>query len=866
MTDAHVSDPKRSSAGPQIPSTEQGAATLQPARKPEELAAAGLRDYAPFTPDELSSLARAEEHDELMGQQRAVDAIRMAIGIAAPGYNVYVSGLRTRQEREAVLRILREKATTMPTPGDWAYVNNFRNPEAPTAIYLKPGEGAELRTRMREVVALVIEQLPKAFRREDFDRERAALRDKYNRRAQELFNGLEAKARERGFVIQPAPGGQIILIPMVGGKMPESPEALSRELAALPEAEREKLQQAQSELQDEIANTMMRQQEMMRELFEDIRSIERDFARRLIEPAIDALKRRFENPQVSSYLDDVLQNMLDHLDRFRGPVEPRPDGLPPGPVPRLGPDGDGRFFEYEVNVLVENVGKTGAPVVNEDAPTYRNLFGTIERWLDPFGRSGTNFTRIIPGSFLKAHGGFLVFDIEDAVVEPGVWKTLKRSLKTGRVTLETLEPFPFFGTSGLKPEPIEVNTKVIVIGGPQLFSLLEFYDPDFPELFKVKAAIRPVVDADKEAAARYVARVRKLVRHESLPDFSGPALKRMVEFGMRMAGDRDRVLSMMEPIDDLTREAAYFARAEGAVGVGAEHVERALKERMLRLNFIEEEIRRLIAKRVLVVEVSGARVGQINGLAVYDAGGYSFGRPSRVTATVALGQAGVINIEREVRLSGSTHDKGIMILSGYLRWRFGQERPVAMTASICFEQSYSGIDGDSASSTELYALLSALSGIPIRQDIAVTGSVDQHGMVQAIGGVNEKVSGFFRVCKAIGLTGSQGVMLPRANISNLMLDPEIVEAIELGRFHLYPIDDIDQGIELLTGVKAGTINEPGTINYLVAERLRAMGEALRERTAETRVIHETALPPPTSPGPPPPPPGPPPATYPFRRG
>jgi predicted ATP-dependent protease len=365
-----------------------------------------------------------------------------------------------------------------------------------------------------------------------------------------------------------------------------------------------------------------------------------------------------------------------------------------------------------------------------------------------------------------------------------------------------------------------------------------------------------VVDADAEAARRYAARVGAVQRREGLPSFDGEALGRMVEFGMRLAGDRDRVASMLEPIDDLARESAYFARADGRTRVSAAHVERALNERVQRLNFIEEEIRRLIANGTLIVHLKGSSVGQINGLAVLDVGGYSFGRPSRVSATVAMGQAGVINIEREARLSGSTHDKGIMILGGFLRWRFGQENPIAMTASICFEQSYSGIDGDSASSTELYALLSALSGVPLRQDLAVTGSVDQHGTVQAIGGVNDKIEGFYRVCKAVGLTGTQGVLVPRANLRNLMLDFETVEAVERGTFHIYPVDTIDDGIELLTGVRAGSLDEPGTINYLVGKRLREMSERLRQPPAgETHVIHEPAeaAAPPKPPAPPEPP-------------
>jgi predicted ATP-dependent protease len=798
-------------------------------------------------------MTAASDDNELLGQDRALDAIRLAIGIDAPGYNVFVSGLRARQERAAVLGLLEAQASQMPTPGDWVYVHNFRSPEAPVALYLKPGQGNELRTRMRELVNYVLDQLPKAFRREDFDQERAALREKYNRRAQELFGNFETRARERGFALQSTPSGQIIFIPLIHGKAPESPEELQREMQAMPEGERERLAKAQSELQGELGGILMRQQEVMQELLADIRAIERSFAARLITPAIAALKQFFDNSVVSAYLDEVAEHMLSHLENFREATQE----APPERLPLAArQQGDNRFWEYAVNVLVDNSGRKGAPVVCEDAPTYRNLFGTIERWIDPLGRSATNFTRIIPGSFLRAHGGFLVFDLEDAVVEPGVWKTLKRTLKTGRMTLETYEPLPFFGISGLKPEPIEVHAKLGVLGGRYLYNVLYFYDSEFAELFKVKAEMRPVIDADREAAGRYAARVGALVRRENLPAFDGEAIKRVVEFGMRLAGDRDRVATALEPIDDLARESAYFARADSAARTTPEHVHRALVQRVMRLNFIEEEIRRLIANGTLIVHLDGASVGQINGLAVLDVGGYAFGRPSRVTVSVGVGQAGVINIEREAHLSGSTHDKGIMILSGFLRGRFGQERAVTMSASVCFEQSYSGIDGDSASSTELYGLLSALSGVPLRQDLAVTGSVDQYGVVQAIGGANEKIEGFFRVCKAVGLTGRQGVLLPRSNLRNLMLDSETVQAVEQGTFHIYPIATIDQGIEILTGVRAGALDQPGTINYLVAQRLREMGEKIYDsRAPETRIVHEAApqTPPPQPPAPPEPP-------------
>ncbi|HEY2105384.1 MAG TPA: ATP-binding protein, partial [Candidatus Binataceae bacterium] len=814
---------------PETDLTHDFASNLQPAAPAPELNATELRGLAPLGPRELEQAAAGSPDEELLGQRRVLDAVRLAIGIQAPGYNLFATGVRGSAEREAILRLLREKAATMPTPGDWVYINNFQSPEAPIAIYLKPGQGRDLRDRMAELVNYVREQLPKAFRQEDFDQERNALRDKYNALAQELFTRLEGHAKDKGFAINAAPNGQLIFIPMFESKVPESPEALQREMNKLTDEQRADLTRRQGELQEEFLGVVRRQQEIMQELVKDIRGIERSFAGRVITPAVEGLARRFENPAVGKYLQQVAEHMLSHLDRFReGAAEGRP--APDNPTAMMtmaAAQGEVRFPEYQVNLFVDNADQHGAPVISENSPTYRNLFGTIERWADPMGRPMTNFTRIIAGSFQKAHQGFLLIDLEDAIVEPGVWKTLKRSLKTGSMTIETFEPYQLFFSSGLKPEPIEIRNKVVVLGTRYLYNMLYFYDTDFPELFKIKAEIRPVIDAKDDAVRHYAARIAWLSRNEHLPPFDGAAMARIVEFGMRLAGERGRVLTQMEPIDDLAREAAYFAHGEGATEVTAPHVERALSERVLRLNYVEEELRRMITERVLVVDLKGSRVGQINGLAVIDVGGYAFGRPSRVTATVALGHAGIINIEREARLSGSTHDKGIMILSGFLRYRFGQEFPVAMSASICFEQSYSGIDGDSASSTELYALLSALSGVPIRQDLAVTGSVDQYGNVQAIGGANEKIESFYWLCKVVGLTGTQGVMVPRANINNLMLQAQVVEAVRKGEFHIYPIDHIDKGIEVLTGVKAGDIKEPGTINYLVHQRLKRMAEQTR---------------------------------------
>ncbi len=448
---------------------ETKAVEPKPAPSPIELLPADLRGASPLSSDELVAASKNGHGEELLGQGRAFNAIRMAIGIGGPGYNVFVSGARSREERESVMKLLTEKAATMPTPGDWVYVHNFRAPEAPCALYLKPGEGPKLRDRMNGLISSIIEQLPKAFRREDFDQERSGLREKYNKRAQELFGGLEQKAREKGFAIQPTANGQVLFLPLIEGKPPESAEALNKAMQAKTDEEREHLSKAQGELQEEFGSVALKQQELMRELIEDIRTIERSFAARLIDPMVVEIKGHLENPAVAAYLDRVAEHILDNLDRFREP-EQRPGPAIPG-MPQASEESR-NWFEYQVNVMVDNSETKGAPVVSEDAPTYRNLFGTIERWIDPLGRAGTNFTRIIGGSYIKSHGGFLILDMEDAAIEPGVWKALKRSLKSGRVTVETFEPFPFFSVSGLRPESIEVRNKILVLGGPYLYNML----------------------------------------------------------------------------------------------------------------------------------------------------------------------------------------------------------------------------------------------------------------------------------------------------------------------------------------------------------------------------------------------------------
>jgi predicted ATP-dependent protease len=522
----------------------------------------------------------------------------------------------------------------------------------------------------------------------------------------------------------------------------------------------------------------------------------------------------------------VRAHVLNNLDDFKE-ASAQSMALPFLPSPRERDP----YLEYEVNVVVDNAKTAGAPIVAESAPTYLNLFGTIERVVDRFGRVVTNFTRIKSGSLLRAHGGYLIFSLEDAITEPAVWKVLKRTLRSGRIEMETYEPFALFSASGLRPEPVKVNAKVIVVGSAFLYHLLYTWDDDFHELFKIRADFNPVMQRDQSHQLAYAHWVGELCNEEGLPHFDQSGVERLIEYGARQAGDRDKVLASHAAIGDLVREAAFWARQEDRQLVSARQVEKALASRVFRSNRIEEDIRELIANGTILVDIDGKKIGQVNGLSVMEIGGYAFGRPSRVTASVGMGQAGIVNIERESKLSGSIHDKGMLILAGFMRNRFGQNQPLALSASLCFEQSYGGIDGDSASSTELYALLSRLANIALRQDIAATGSVNQWGEVQAIGGVNEKIEGFYDVCRVVGFTGKQGVLIPASNVRHLILRSDVVKAVADGKFHIYPVKSIDEGIAILTSVFPH--HKPGeeTIDDAVAKRLKELAVGLKEFAA-----------------------------------
>jgi predicted ATP-dependent protease len=781
---------------------------------PRELTADELR-FRPKMDSSFLSTRELCDGKDFVGQDRALAALELGLGVSATGYNIFVSNLTGAEKLDTIRSWVTERAAKAPTPGDWVYVHNFLHPDAPRAVYLQAGEGNRLREMMRQLIRTLKEELPKAFRQEAFDKEKSLLNEKYNARAQEMNAQFAALARQRGFLIQTGPRGNIYFIPIVNGKPLQGPEDFDR----LTEQEKQDIENRQQELAAEMERLTHKQNEILREMTEDIRLVERRFCERLLVPILAEIEKQIQNEEVATYLGEVKENVLKNIDDFKD----TPTGMMAFPFAPPPHERD-PFLEYEVNVVVDNAKTTGAPILVECAPTYLNLFGTIERVVDRFGRVVTNFTRIKSGSFLRAHGGYLIFSLEDALTEPAVWKVLKRTLRSGRIEMETYEPFGLFSASGLKPEPVNVNTKVIVLGSSYLYHLLYGWDEEFREIFKVRADFNPVMTLNDDHQLAYGRWVGNLCAQEGLPHFDQSAVEKLIAFGARQAGDREKVLASYAEIADLVREAAFWARREDRQLVSAEHVAAALKSRIYRSNRIEEEIREMIANGTILMDADGKKVGQVNGLSVIDIGGYAFGRPSRVTASVGMGQAGIVNIERESHLSGSIHDKGVLILAGYLRNRFGQNQPLALSASLCFEQSYSGVEGDSASSTELYALLSSLSHTPLRQDIAVTGSVNQCGEIQAIGGVNEKIEGFYDVCRVAGLTGTQGVMIPKSNVRHLVLRDDVIEAIAAGQFHIYPVATIDEGIALLSGRPA---NGESSVNVAVDARLKELALGLK---------------------------------------
>jgi len=766
------------------------------------------------------------ELEDTIGQERALRSIEFSLGMSESGFNLYISGEAGTGRTSSIMNLLKKRAKTEPAPHDWCYVHNFKSPDNPIALALKAGMGSELEKDMAELLTNVRNDIPKALESKDYENQKTAIVLQHQEKNNTIFSALEQEAQEKGFSLQRTVSG-LVMIPQKEGR-----NFTQEEYEALPAEEKKKIDDIGNELKEKLADLVSQIRENEKIVKENLAKLDRSLGMSAVGHYIEPLKEKYaEFSRVLTYLDDVQEDILLNLEDFKGIQQ-----QPPFPGLKL-PTQTPSFERYIVNLFVDNCEQCGAPVVFEANPTYNNLFGRVDHIMQAGGVATTNFTLIKPGALHKAGNGYLVVNARDILTSPFSWDALKRCIRNSEIKIEdVLEQYRIITVVSLKPEPIPMQAKIIMIGSPWIYYLLFNVEPDYRKFFKVKADFESRVTNTPETIKDFALFISSHCSREQLRPFDRGAVAGIIEYSGRMVEDQEKFSTQFMEIADLIREADFWAGREGSSTVTRTYVKQAIDEKIYRSNLAEERLQELIADGTILVDTSGSEVGQVNGLSVMTLGDYAFGRPSRVTARVFMGKGGMVNIEREVKLSGPIHDKGVLILTGYLGGKFAHDKPLSFSASICFEQSYGGIDGDSASSTELYALLSSLSGIPLKQGIAVTGSVNQLGKVQPIGGVNYKIEGFFAVCKAKGLTGEQGVMIPRSNLRNLMLKDEVVEAISAGRFHLWSVETIDQGIEILTGVPAGEKGPDGsypegTINQKVDMRLREILDNMKNYSA-----------------------------------
>ncbi len=759
---------------------------------------------------------------EIVGQKRAVRALKFGLGIKERGFNIYVAGYPGTGRTTAVKGFLEEMAREKPVPFDWCYVNNFSNQYEPKAIRLPPGRGKEFKTDMKKFVEETRRTLPKAFESEDYAKKKETTLEELENQRKQLIDQINVKAQSQGFIIQSTPVG-FLIIPVIKGKPINDAEFMN-----LPPKTKAEIQQKRELLESDLRNAMRQFSDMERKIHQELEKLNRDVALYSIGHLVADLAEKYKDiPDVADYLKSVQSDILDNLSHFIKGAEAEPQAPFQIPWSREIP-----FKKYEVNVVADNSDIKGAPVTTEFNPTYQNLFGRVEKEAQ-FGALVTDFTMIRGGSLHKANGGYLILPIEELLRNPFSYDGLKRALRNEQISIEEVEErLGFITTKSLKPQPIPLSVKVIIIGDPYLYQQLYVLDMEFNELFKVKADFDTTMDRTEENMQQYAAFVCSLCQKENLKHLDGSGLAKLIEHSSRLAEDQQKLSTRFAEVADVVREASFYATEENSEFVTGDHVKKALEEKIYRSKLIQDKIQEMIQRGILLIDTDAENVGQVNGLSVISLGDFEFGTPSRVTVSVGLGREGVIDIEREAQMGGPIHTKGVLILSGYLNEKYAQDRPLSLSARLVFEQNYEGVEGDSASSTELYAILSILSGLPIKQSLAVTGSVNQKGEVQAIGGVNEKIEGFFEVCKAKGFTGKQGAMIPESNVQNLMLKEEIVDAVKKGKFHIYSVKTIDEGIEVLTGIKAGERRkdgtfEEGTVNFKVDERLKEMAEKLK---------------------------------------
>ncbi|MBE0478754.1 AAA family ATPase [Candidatus Aerophobetes bacterium] len=781
--------------------------------KPNELSYKQLRKEFDLSKIEWETTEELLKPDEVIGQDRAIRAIEFGLNIQSPGYNIYVAGMSDTGRTSIVKNILRKVAGEKKLPSDWCYVNNFEMPDQPLAISLPPKRGKIFKKDMDELIHILKKEIPKAFRSDDYKERREVLLKESENEKKTILSQIEQKSKEKGFKIIRTPFG-FTTVPVKENGSPLK----EKEYQSLAQEEKERIENDMVIIQKEIAQVFEKINELDKKSRDTLNSFNREVVKFVVERYIKVLEQKYtEHSLILKYLGLVAKDMVENMEDFLK------EETSTSQV-RLPITEENLFTRYAVNLIVDNSQTKGAPVVIESNPTYGNIFGRIERKVQ-FGVFMTDFTKIKSGALQRANGGYLVLNVERVFMYPFVWDTLKRALQEQQIKIEDIsEQYGFVSTSTLKPEPLPLDVKVIMIGRNFIFNLLHYYDEDFKKIFKVRADFDWEIKSDNNTVFQCAKFLCKLCNEEKLKHFDKSGFLAILEYSTRLTENQGKLSLLFGRIADVAREANYQAQKNNSRYITKKDVEEALEEKEYRSNIIKNKIEDMIAEDTLYIDTEGAKNGQINGLSVYAYGEYIFGRPSRITAQTFMGNKGVINIEREAKLSGKTHDKGVLILSGYLGGKYGVKTPLSISATLTFEQSYSFVEGDSASTAELFAILSSLSELPIKQAIAVTGSVNQRGEIQPIGGVNEKIEGFFDTCKIKGLTAEHGVIIPKSNANNLMLKKEVVEAVKEGKFHIYPISSVDEGMEILTDVPAGergadSLFPEGTINRKVEDKL-----------------------------------------------
>ena len=783
------------------------------------------------TTDDISPL------EGTIGQDRAMHALGFGLNFSDTGFNIYILGEAGTGKLTTIKMLLEGKAAAEPVPADWCYVYNFKDPDTPAAISLDSGAAVAFKEDMEEFVKALKADIPKVFESKEYEKQRSKVMEDFQKKQKGLLSELEGEAEKQGFIIKRSFAG-LAMVPVKKNGEPLSEE----EFEALDEKTKKKVEQLGKELQeklDDLVRTMRQEEKAVKEA---LNAVEREAALSAIGHLIEDLQNKYgKYEKIKNYLGQVREDILEHLEDFKTQQEEQAQaGLPFMRPPKPEPS----FVRYVVNVLVNNSGLTGAPCVFESNPTYNNLFGRVE-YKFQFGVATTDFSLIKSGALHKANGGYLIVDSMDLLRNVFSYEALKRAIRNKEVKIEDMwEQYRAITTAMLRPEPIPLDVKVILVGNPYIYYLLYNMDDEYRELFKVKADFDSFMDRTPENVKKYSSFIALKCRQANFLPFDRDGVAKVVEYGSRLAGHQEKITSRFRDVTDLVQESHYWAKNAASPVVTAGHVEKALEEKIYRHSRISDRLRDLMIEGTLIVETSGAMVGQINGLAVMDMGDYSFGKPSRITARTYAGKAGVINIERETKMSGRIHEKAVLIITNYLWSKYASKKPISLSASLTFEQLYEMIEGDSASCAELYAILSSIAGAPVKQCFAVTGSMDQNGEVQPIGGVNEKIEGFFEICRLRGLDGSHGVIIPERNVRNLMLRREVVEAVRDGKFSIYPISRVEEGIELLMDMPAGQADEKGeypegTLNHLVVARLAEIAEAVKSKKEEvTEAVRE----------------------------